>query len=82
MTEILSEQYDSVFSKPKQSLMNFQMPKFDNNTLLTDIKITQSALIEAMKEIDSASTAGSDDLPAVFYNIFAEIRATPLLIIW
>ena len=82
MAEILSEQYDSVFSTPKDNINDLEMPQYTNTSLLTDFQITRTALISAMQDIDSASTPGPDDLPAVFYNMFAEQLATPLMIIW
>ena len=82
MAEILSAQYHSVFSKPNKNLKGFKIPTNDNKTILSDIQITKEVLIEAMKEIDSASTAGPEDLPAIFYNYFARQLATPILQIW
>ena len=78
MAEILAAQYESVFSKPKTNLKDLKMPTYEHNTLLQDIQITRTALITAMKEIDSASAPGPDELPAIFYNLFAEQLATPL----
>ena len=69
MAEILSEQYSSVFSEPKD---------IDINTLFTDhhtagaikpildrINFTDSQLAEAMSELTTNAAPGPDGFPAI-----------------
>ena len=83
MAEILSKQYESVFSRPRQNpnQRKFEFQERDCN-ILTDIEITKDALIAAMKSIKSSSAPGPDELPTALYHRFAEELAIPLQLIW
>ena len=68
MSEILSEQYASVFSSPKYDNMdinNIFMETDANGGLLSDINFSEEDVIEAMSEFSCNSAAGPDGFPAM-----------------
>ena len=54
MAEILSKQYQSAFSTPRDNKINFPLRVTEN--FLTDFKITESAMESAMKRATTPST--------------------------
>ena len=79
-SNILREQYESVFSDPKQIQVNNQ----DNQELeeITDIIFDKNDIEKAIKELKDNSSAGPDGFPAIFLRKCASVLCTPLLIIW
>ena len=67
MANILSDQYKSVFSKPKDDISTLQFLTA-NCTPLNDIDILDADIIEAINDINSYSAPGPDGIPAAFYK--------------
>ena len=66
MSELLSEQYASVFSKPlmtDEEIHNL-FPRRDPNQNLCDVFFTESDIEEAINELAENSSAGPDNFPA------------------
>ena len=83
MANILSEQYRSVFSTPKdeQFLMDLDIPT-QRCPSLDDIQIQNEDIKEAIKDMNSYSAPGPDALPPAFYKEFVDELATPIKMIW
>ena len=80
MADILSRQYQSVFSSPKPT-----QPHNMRQTIvqvLQDIDFTQAEIQEALQEIKVASSPGPDGIPAFVLKIFAKELAYPIMKIW
>ena len=91
MSEILSQQYASVFSKPT-------FPESELNNLfsshppdpggdqhcerLEDVIFDESDIEEAISELSSNSAAGPDNFPAKLLKECKSILSTPIYIIW
>ena len=80
MAQILSNQYESVFSTPLPDITH-HMNKCITESKLTDIIFTQDDFIQAIKEISSYSAAGPDGIPVKFYKDYVKEIAEPLFII-
>ena len=68
MSELLNEQYNSVFSTPDPT-MTIKYPKDfsghpEGNTL-SHINITREDIIDAIKTISQNSSGGPDEFPAI-----------------
>ena len=77
MAEILSRQYESVFSSP---VIN---PSFINSPLqactsITDIEITDVNIIAAGKSISLSSAPGPDGIPPIIYHDYISVLANPI----
>ena len=81
MADILSKQYENVFSAPKEDL-SYYKSKIIETAKLTDLEITTDDVINAIKEINNDSAPGPDGIPVVFYKDYAEELAYPLSLIW
>jgi exonuclease III len=79
-SNILRKQYESVFSVPKQTLDNYQAVQ--DIEALTDINFNNESLENAIKELNSTSSAGPDGFPAILLKKCSSILCTPLLILW
>ena len=81
MARILSEQYKSVFSKPKEdySSINLQRRAIAN---ISDIELKEAMFVNAMKSMKTRSASGPDGFPAYLYYKYAAELALPILIIW
>ena len=81
MAKILSAQYKSVFSPPKEEYSTLQLPT-RNITHIADLALTEVMFKEAMKEVNPTSAPGPDGVPAYLYHHFAEELAKPVTNIW
>ena len=81
MAEILSTQYQSVFSTPRTDLSNINMREYLFDHLM-DIDITDNQIREAVKSMSSSSSPGPDGIPALFYKEFIEELIYPIQKIW
>ena len=81
MAKILSDQYKSVFSKPKDSYENVVLRE-RNAPTIEDLVLDKGMFIEAMKSMKPWSAPGPDGVPAFLYYKYAEELAEPLMIIW
>ena len=83
MANILSEQYRSVFSTPKdeQFLIDLDIPT-QRCPSLDDIQIQNEDIKEAIKDMNSYSAPGPEDLPPAFYKEYVDELATPIKMIW
>ena len=83
MARILTEQYSSVFSTPKDPpidpvlLFNSEDP-----SNLHDIAFSTSDIIEAIDEISTTAAPGPDCFPAILLKQCKEELAVPLVNIW
>ena len=79
---MLKNQYKFQFSIPRINRniedIDFQS---DNNNDLTDITITEQDIQDAIKEMEENSSAGPDDIPALFLIKTKETISTPLKLI-
>ena len=81
MANLLSQQYESVFSEPREDISQHQNIKLTTATL-NDIEIKTDDIIKAISEMVNGSAAGPDGIPVVFYKDYAEVISKPLLMIW
>ena len=81
MADILSQQYEGVFSTPMEDINHHRNKKLTTATL-NDIEITGDDIIKAISEIKNDSSAGPDGIPVKFYKDYAEELVVPLLVIW
>ena len=81
MADILSKQYEGVFSTPKEDIQHHTNKRLTNATL-HDIVITGEDIIKAISDIANDSSAGPDGIPVKFYKDYAEELVEPLIIIW
>ena len=81
MAKILSDQYKSVFSKPKDdySSINFVQRSI---APLDAIILEEQRFVAAMESIKATSAPGPDGVPAYLYRVFREELATPVMMIW
>ena len=63
MAKILSDQYKSVFSPPKEEYSTLQLPT-RNITHIADLALIEVMFKEAMKEVNPTSAPGPDGVPA------------------
>ena len=81
MAEILSQQYQSVFSEPQSNtdITNFPTCKGKH---LEDITFMTDDIQMAMEEIKPSSAPGPDEIPAIVFNKYAKVLAYPVMKIW
>ena len=77
MAQILSDQYKSVFSLPKEDYSKFKYT-VHQVTPLTDIELHHDMFYNAMKNIKPTSAPGPDGVPAFLYHHFAEELSKPV----
>lgn len=80
--EILSEQFSSVFSKPKSNSDKDDSPEDGAHSILDNILFTEEDMIAAIDELKSTSAAGPDGFPAVLLKLCKESLSGPLTIFW
>ena len=86
MSEILREQYESVFSVP--SLVDVINSEVDENISsgdqpeLANITVTPMNFIEAAKGLRKNSAPGQDGIPAILVKQTIQVIAGPLAILW
>ena len=83
MANILSKQYEAVFSTPKDYhfLAYIKLPS-QMCPPLNDIDILDSDIKEAIIDMNSYSTPGSDGITPTFYKEYADQLVNPLKEIW
>ena len=84
MAEMLANQYQKVFSTPKEVLPDAQ-EIFGNQELprcLSDIEFHEEDIIKAIDEISPTASAGPDRFPAILLKQCKNALAKPLYIIW
>ena len=81
MARILSEQYKSVFSPPKDDYSNIQFPP-KNVTPISDLQLNKEMFQQAMRDIKPSSAPGPDGVPAYLYHTFVDELADPVMKIW
>jgi len=83
MAELLSEQYSSVFSQPREPLVDpISLFTSDDPSKLIDIEITQADIIDAINEIAPNAAPGPDCFPALLLKQCKDQLASPLARIW
>ena len=85
MANILSEQYESVFSTPKTPLLDpsdYYPHTDDEETYLKDIPFTRKDIQDAMNEIPLTASAGPDRFPAIILRKCSGPLSEPLYILW
>ena len=88
ISEKLSEQYSSSFSKPdlNHSIGDpkefFSSTEDANNILITNISFTKESIIKEIHNIKNDSAAGPDHFPAILLRECAEELSEPLHILW
>ena len=83
MADILSKQYASVFSIPREPLPDpFDIFNGADPTKLNDIDFTESDIIEAIDELSNNASAGPDGFPAILLKQLKTVLAKPLYLLW
>ena len=85
ISELLNEQYNSVFSSPDLT-MTIRYPKdffgHPQRNTLSDINITREDIIDAIKTISQNSSGGSDEFPAILLKQSSKSLAHPLQLLY
>ena len=85
MSELLNEQYNSVFSTP-DLMMTIKYPKnffgHPQENALTDINITREDIINATKSTSQNSSGGPDEFPAILLKQCSKSLAHPLQLLY
>ena len=81
MAQILSDQYKSVFSPPKDDYSDIIFARKDVPPL-SDLQLHSAMFQNAMVDIKISSAPGPDGVPAYLYHTFAEDLAKPVMNIW
>ena len=85
MANILSKQYKSVFSTPKEDKKVNNVGKFFETTedhFLHDIDITEEEILKTLKGLPNNSSAGPDGIPTRLLKELANDLTKPLLILF
>ena len=86
MAEILSDQYASVFSEPKESMGDaanfFSKGTESMDHHVSDIIFDETDIVDAICELNSTSAAGPDGFPAILLKKCSEALSRPLYLIW
>ena len=81
MAYLLSTQYSSVFSEPKDS--PYYTVEEDMSAIsLTDIDFSEQDIIDAIDELKNTSASGPDGIAAIFLKKCKESLAKPLFGLW
>ena len=83
--ELLRQQYESVFSKPRKSTENQDDPnKFfsKGKSKLADIAFTTDDIKSAIDELSVNAASGPDGLPAILLKNCKDVLAFPIYILW
>ena len=85
MSELLNEQYNSVFSSSDPT-MTIKYPKdffgHPQGNALSDINITREDIIDAIKTISQNSSRGPDEFPAILLKPCSKSPAHPLQLLY
>ena len=85
MSELLNEQYNSVFSNPDPT-MAIKYPKnffgHPQGNTLSDINITREDIIDAIKIISQNSSGGPDEFQAILLKQCGKSLAHPLQLLY
>ena len=81
MANLLSAQYSSVFSEPKDSPY-FEMTEEVDSVKITDVIFTEKDIIDAIDELKNSSASGPDSLSAIFLKKCKTALAKPLYCLW
>ena len=85
MADILSKQYESVFSKPKTPPLepsDYYSNDDNDETYLKDIPFTRKDIKDAMNEIPLTASAGPDRFPAILLKKCSDLLSEPLFLLW
>ena len=82
MSNILQNQYASVFSDPDSKKRKRHKITFHLKSILTDFEFTTKDLEKAIDEIDQNSSCGPNDIPALLLKKCKQELSHPLLLIW
>ena len=85
MAEILSEQYSSVYSSPKEPLQDAQdifPDEVTNGNSIHNVPFDEEDIIEAIDQISPTAAAGPDKFPSLLLKICKQTLAKPLFMIW
>ena len=87
ISQLLSEQFSSVFSTPSSDKKvtdpdSFFTYNIDDKPLLTDIIIDDEHIVYAVKEMSVSSSAGPDGLPLSFIENCLLVLIKPLKILF
>jgi hypothetical protein len=84
MCQLLSNQYNSVFSTPRSMLSPICNNEEDTNqqNILSDFSFGEIDFQEACKELKPNSAAGPDEVPAIILNKCRNQLSLPLKILW
>ena len=81
VSELLNEQYNSVFSTPDPT-MTIKYPKdffgHPQAITLSDINITREDILDAINSISQNSSGGPDEFPAILLKQYSKSLAHPL----
>ena len=85
ISELLNEQYNSVFSTPDPT-MDIKYPKYffghQQANTLSDINITREDIIDAIKTISPNSSGGPDEFPAILPKQCSKSLAHPFQLLY
>ena len=81
MAEILSAQYESVFSSPLEDLPTANMAN-QTYQALVDIDITEELVREAVENMDENSAPGPDGITAYFLKTYIDQLLYPIIRMW
>ena len=81
MAEILSAQYSSVFSEPREEA-NLSNLRGSQGVTIRDLEMIPEEFENAMREIKAGSAPGPDEIPAVVFRKYASALVKPVLRIW
>ena len=81
MAEIVSEQYRSVFTIPRQNIKYAFTKTYTFDSVL-DIDITEDSIKDAVNEMKTSSAAGPDGISSFFYKEYIEQLWYPIKKIW
>lgn len=85
MSEMLSEQYSSVFSTPIHPVTQPEDLFPDEDVTeedLNDVPFSEADIMEAIQELKINSAAGPDGFPAIFLRKCSQGLAKPLAMMW
>jgi hypothetical protein len=84
MANVLAEQYNSVFSTPKESMKDPETIFGEPNlgACLKDIRFSPEHIESAIDEIGTNSAAGPDGFPAILLKMCKASLSSPLAMIW
>ena len=80
MSELLNQQYNSVFSTPDPT-RTIKYPKdffgYPHANTLSDINITRENIIDSIKTISQNSSGGPDEFPAILLKTMQQEPSPP-----